>query len=478
MLFNSYTFLLFFIAVFVARNLPIPWSFKKTILIFSSYLFYAAWNPPFVLLLWISTVTDWWAGKWIHRSREKRSRRLFLSFSLFVNLGLLFYFKYADFFLRSFTQCLGWAGIGFSPIAVDVILPVGISFYTFQTLSYTIDIYRGKGRPWHSFIDYALYVSFFPQLVAGPIVRAFEFLPQCIKEKKVSPDTVAMGVSLLIFGLFQKIVLADAVFAPVAQSLYDSGGQPGFSSAWIGTLAFAGQILCDFSGYSTCAIGTAMCLGFQLPQNFRFPYAAIGFRDFWQRWHISLSSWLRDYVYISLGGNRNGRGRTRANILLTMLIGGLWHGAAWTFVIWGGLHGVLILMERILREGVGGWFATANRWSRRILRGLGGGLTFLLVCVAWVFFRASDLPHALDIVGAMFGFISGDGLLRLTGPDAAIAMGGVGLLLLGQWLLKNRAPRGRFTAVPWWLRSLGLAHMLIFIVLFYGEDRAFIYFQF
>lgn len=478
MLFNSYTFIFFFIAVLALRNLPLAWSVKKTVLLVSSYIFYAAWNPPFVFLLWISTTIDWWAGRCIYRNRESKKKKKFLLISLALNLGLLCYFKYANFFLQIFVDLVALVGIQFHPIQVDVILPVGISFYTFQTISYTIDIYKGEARPWHSFMDYALYVSFFPQLVAGPIVRAFEFLPQCIEEKKVSFDSLAKGISLLSFGLFQKIVLADGVFAPVAQSLFDSTHTPGFSAAWIGTMAFAGQILCDFSGYSTCAIGSAKCLGFELPDNFRFPYAAIGFRDFWKRWHISLSTWLRDYVYIPLGGNRRGLRKTWINIWLTMLIGGLWHGAALTFVAWGAIHGMVIVLEHLIRERTSVFLSSLKRWQCCLLQVFSGGGTFLMVCAAWTLFRSSTLLQARGILFGMFGFSSGETLLRWEDPDALIAMGALGLILICQWILRNQPPQAWFEKVPWWIRSICLSHMIIFIVLFYGEDRAFIYFQF
>ena len=274
--------------------------------------------------------------------------------SLAVNLGLLGFFKYRVFFLENFVALLNSVGVDFHPARPSIILPVGISFYTFQTLSYTLDIYMGKMKPARSFLDYALFVTFFPQLVAGPIVRAAHFLPQCEDARRTTLSQLGWGLSLILFGLFQKSVIADGLMAPVVERVYDSGEVLSFGAGWVGTLAFAMQIFCDFSGYSTCAIGTAMCLGFWLPVNFRSPYAAIGFSDFWRRWHVSLSSWLRDYLYIPLGGNRKGTARTYVNLMITMLLGGLWHGASWNFVIWGGLHGVYLIVERLLKAVLGG----------------------------------------------------------------------------------------------------------------------------
>ena len=274
---------------------------------------------------------------------------MWLVVSLSVNLGLLGFFKYGTFLLDNFITFSELLGIPFTPAKPDIILPVGISFYTFQTLSYTLDIYFRKSRPWSSFLDYALFVTFFPQLVAGPIVRSSEFLPQCLTPRRATLERFSWGLILLVSGLFQKIVVADGLLAPIVEKVYDTGMVPDTLSAWCGTLAFSGQIFCDFAGYSSCAIGVAMCLGFKIPDNFRSPYAAIGFSDFWGRWHISLSSWLRDYLYIPLGGNRKGAAGTYINLMLTMLIGGLWHGASWTFVFWGGLHGLYLAVERMFR---------------------------------------------------------------------------------------------------------------------------------
>ena len=350
MVFNSLSFAVFLAVVLLLYQLPFRWRIHKLILLVASYVFYMAWNPPFVALLWISTLTDWFIARRLQQTDDDLRRRLLVGASLGVNLGLLAFFKYSGFALENFAALLGAVGVDYQPAAPDLVLPLGISFYTFQTLSYTLDVYRRESEPCGSFLDYALFVTFFPQLVAGPIVRSRTFLPQCTERRRASASQWTSGISLLSLGLFQKIVLADALLAPVAESVFDSNTIPDAASAWIGTLAFSGQIFCDFSGYSSCAIGVALCLGFVLPENFAAPYASIGFSDFWRRWHISLSSWLRDYLYISLGGNRRGASRTYVNLMLTMLIGGLWHGASWSFVVWGGLHGFYLVAERVARE--------------------------------------------------------------------------------------------------------------------------------
>ncbi len=471
MIFNSYTFIAFLAVVLIVHRLPIPWRWKKINLILSSYLFYAAWNPPFVILLWISTLTDWVVAKRIAASEGKTIRRMWLGISLAVNLGLLGFFKYGGFLLENFVALLDVVGVSWQPAQPDIILPVGISFYTFQTLSYSLDVYFGRTRPSRSLIDFALYVTFFPQLVAGPIVRSTEFLPQCEEPKQAAMPQMAWGLVLLVVGLFQKVVVADGLLAPTVEKVYEAGSKPDVWSAWCGTLAFSGQILCDFSGYSSCAIGVAMCLGFRIPDNFRAPYAAIGFSDFWNRWHISLSSWLRDYLYIPLGGNRNGAIRTQINLMLTMLIGGLWHGAAWTFVAWGGLHGLYLVGERFLR----------SKFTRPVGPAMAPFLmllTFVLVCFTWVFFRADDFESAFTIASAMLGETVGNASRLVDSVESWLVGLTVGAVVASHWVLRNSSLEGLAERLPWWLTALALGVMILLIFTSPGEDRAFIYFQF
>jgi len=474
MLFNSFTFIVFFAIVLLIYYLPFPWKGKKLFLLIASYVFYAAWKVPFLLLLWISTLTDWFIAARIHAARGRRKRKMLLVTSLLINLGLLGFFKYSNFFLQSLGSLAHLITPKFSPPLLDVVLPVGISFYTFQTLSYTIDIYRGQARPWPSFLDYALYVSFFPQLVAGPIVRAFHFLPQCIREKGITADDFAWGITLFVLGLFEKVVLADGLLAPIVERIYDAGGTADVLSAWCATLAFSSQIFCDFSGYTLCAIGVGKVLGFSIPDNFRFPYASIGFSDFWRRWHISLSTWFRDYLYIPMGGSRRGQARNIFNLIFTMLIVGLWHGASWRYVIWGGIHGVFIGLERWLKRVA----PKGELWAFSGMKFLLALLTFGLVCLTWVFFRAPSMGKALVIIQNMFGIANGPSAVSLGSTDLIIAVLVCWAILMVHWLMRERTLEWLMSRSPWWVTSLVIAGVLISIVLGSGEDRAFIYFQF
>jgi D-alanyl-lipoteichoic acid acyltransferase DltB (MBOAT superfamily) len=472
MLFNSLTFVVFFVVVLVAYRVIPGWRAKKGMLLAASYLFYGAWNPPFVALLAISTVVDWLVAARMAKTQVGRMRRALLIVSLAVNLGFLGYFKYGSFLLANFVALMSAAGVAYQPAASDIVLPVGISFYTFQTLSYTIDVYRGRMEPSRSFLDFALFVSFFPQLVAGPIVRAADFLPQCFEEKKTEARALGFGLFLMTLGLFEKVVIADGMLAPAADQVFGSPGPASAFDTWLGVLAFAGQIFCDFAGYSTCAIGAALCLGFQLPTNFRFPYAAIGFRDFWRRWHISLSSWLRDYLYIPLGGNRHGRRRMLLALMVTMLLGGLWHGASWRFVVWGGLHGLFLVVERALSKRFGDRPWVATKPARFAL----GALTFVLVLLTWVFFRATDLPRAMMHVAAMLGAIGAAPILKTIEVVKVVAV--MSGLLAFHVALRGRSVESVSRGASRPLLAFFWFVMLTTIVLMQGSGDAFIYFQF
>ena len=473
MLFNSYGFLLFFLFILLLSRWISGWYARKVLLLTASYIFYAAWNPPFVILLWVSTATDWFLARRIYDVDNTRHRRMLLCCSLLVNLGLLAFFKYGDFVLDNCVIAVGWLEVSWKRPEWSIVLPVGISFYTFQTLSYTLDVYRRKMAPGSSFLDYALYVTFFPQLVAGPIVRAVNFIPQCKESKKGSEAQLGWGATLFVIGLFNKVVVADRLMSPVVEQVYDARATIGFLDAWLGTFAFAGQIFCDFAGYSTCAIGVALCLGFDLPDNFRFPYAAVGFSDFWRRWHISLSTWLRDYVYISMGGNRRGQARAYFNVLMTMLIGGLWHGASWLFVVWGGVHGLYLVGERLLKRLLGGF----SLWSTMPASILLAWFTFLLTCIGWVFFRAATLSDAIRMLGAMVCF--SPRLFCLGKIDALLTSLVTVIMLAIHWWLRNETLESVKQQMPWPLRAFMLS-MLILVTLMCmnGEDSAFIYFQF
>lgn len=363
-----------------------------------SYFFYGMWNPAFLLLIMLSTIVDYWAA-WSIEAYPK-GKKFFLLASLITNFGLLGFFKYYNFFIEALASFAAIVGINWSPPLLQILLPVGISFYTFQTLSYTIDVYRGYIPAERSLLDIAVFVAFFPQLVAGPIVRASNFLPQLAEEPIIRKEDIADGIVMILFGLFLKVVIADNVAFRV-NTLFGNWQNNGILQNWAAAMLFGVQIHGDFSGYSLIAIGIARILGFHIPQNFNSPYTAAGFSDFWRRWHISLSSWLRDYLYISLGGNRKGTRRTYMNLMITMLLGGLWHGASFMFVIWGALHGIYLCIERILRQHL-----TMIRMDKRVLQRVMAVLvimfTYLTVSIAWIPFRAVTAEQGIAMMKGLF----------------------------------------------------------------------------
>jgi alginate O-acetyltransferase complex protein AlgI len=472
-LFNSLTFLAFFAVVLALHRGPFGWTAKKRNLLVASYLFYAAWNPPFVVLLWLSTVLDWYVARWLDRAESPARRRLLLFASLAGNLGLLAYYKYGGFVLENLTQALAAFGVAYRPPKSDIVLPVGISFYTFQTMAYSLDVYLRRARPAGSFLDFALFVTFFPQLVAGPIVRPTDLVPQFAAPRTATGAQLGWGLLLMTFGLFEKVVLADGLLAPASDAVF--GARAGVSplDAWAGVLAFSGQIFCDFAGYTTIAIGAALALGFSLTDNFHAPYAAVGFADFWRRWHISLSTWLRDYLYIPLGGNRGTEARTYVNLMLTMLLGGLWHGASWTFVVWGGLHGLYLVGERVLRGRVGHlavWRTGPGRLGLALA-------TYALVNVTWVFFRARDFGTARRLLESML-LVERGGAPVLTSWLLGSALATVAAILAAHWVMRERELHG--VVERWPAPAVGAAWgaLLFLIVATQGGSDAFIYFQF
>jgi len=472
MIFNSLTFIVFFAIVLAVWHAPLAWTPRKVFLLIASYLFYAAWNPPFVILLWVSTVVDWWAAQAMVKSERPVTRRAWMLISLVANLGMLGYFKYGEFLLENFVTVAASLGVTYQPPEWNIVLPVGISFYTFATLSYTLDVYLRRAKPAKHFLDYALFVTFFPHLVAGPIMRPTELVPQFAEARRATPHQLYFGFALIILGLFQKVVLADGFLAPVVEKVYDAReGVPMMLDAWVATLAFSGQIFCDFAGYSSTAIGVAMCLGFAMPDNFRFPYAAVGFSDFWRRWHITLSSWLRDYLYIPLGGNRHGPARTYTALLGTMLLGGLWHGAAWTFVVWGGLHGLYLAAERWLRGRYASWQpGPASIFALGIL-------TYVLVNITWVFFRAKDFTVASTLLQSMAGAAAKPVPMIALLPMVyamVIVVGIVGT----HWAMRDKTLEIAVERTPAWLVGALLGIMGIAVIAEQGKGSAFIYFQF
>jgi D-alanyl-lipoteichoic acid acyltransferase DltB (MBOAT superfamily) len=473
MVFNSLTFIVFFCVVLLLHNLPLPWGVKKFNLLVASYLFYAAWNPPFILLLWASTVVDWLVARQIHRQEDHARRKAWLIVSLVVNLGFLGFFKYGNFALENWHGLMNAVGVHYRQPEWNILLPVGISFYTFHSMSYTLDIYWRRVEPIPKLFDFALFVAFFTQLVAGPILRTSDLVPQFARPRTATRNQLCWGLALMTFGLFEKVVLADGAFAPVADAVFRAKGPVSALDAWLGTLAFSGQIFCDFAGYSTVAIGSALCLGFNIPNNFHFPYAATGFSDFWRRWHISLSTWLRDYLYIPLGGNRKGEARTYVNLMTTMLLGGLWHGANWTFVIWGGLHGAYLAAERWMKERSARW-RLANGWAPKLLLTL---VTYILVNLAWVFFRAKSLSAALTMLRSMAGLQANSTALLPTVKILETLVCIVGILA-AQWYMRHRSLEDFVTQSSPRLLATAWACMAFAIIITQGRGDAFIYFQF
>jgi D-alanyl-lipoteichoic acid acyltransferase DltB (MBOAT superfamily) len=474
MQFNTIAFVAFFAVVLLLHNLPLSWRVRKFNLLWLSYLFYSTWNPPFVVLLWISTVADWRIAKWLHAAEDPRKRRLLLLPSLIINLGMLSYFKYGNFALENFRAALGALGVDWQPALPDILLPMGISFYTFQTLSYTLDIYAKRTRPWHSFLDYALFVSFFPQLVAGPIVRSRQFLPQCEKPPLVTSRQIGWGLALIVIGLFEKSVLADGIIAPIVESVVNGTGQPTALDSWLVILGFTCQIFCDFAGYSICAIGVARCLGFYLPMNFNCPLAATGPADFWRRWHITLSSWLRDYLYYALGGSRVSFWRWVFNIVLTFTLIGFWHAASWNWLLFGVISGISLVVERLLRI-----VAPASPiWSKRpVLFGF-ACIQFAFLATSLMIWRPPSLERFAEIVApAYFGAPAGRAMLLST--TSVLTLGAtIVVMFLWQWFMRDSSLDELSHRTPWFIKAAALAFMLIAIVLMPGENRAFIYFQF
>ena len=477
MRFDTVTFWLFFPVVWVLWRL-LPFGAAKSLTLLASLGFYAWWKPQYVLLIFGSALVDYHVGARIFAASNRKMAKRWLVLSLCVNLGLLGVFKYAPFLLDNLGAWTGLFDAGRIRVLDGWVVPVGISFYTFQTLSYSLDIYRGQLKPCASFRDFFLYVSFFPQLVAGPIVRASEFLPQLAKRTRLHGPMVQIGIYRVLQGLFLKMVVADGIGRAVNR-LYAPKAVAGLSAAeaWLGAIYFGAQIFADFAAYSGIAIGVAYLMGLRFPENFRYPYISQGLSEFWTRWHITLSQWLRDYLYIPLGGNRQGPSRTKVNLLLTMLLGGLWHGAAWTYVAWGAMHGAGLIVERMLtgRRRSGADQASGG-FGGLALRCLRIGVTFAFVHTAWVFFRAPTFDVAWTMLGHMYvdpvrGSLGLDQLrewhsLVFVLPIAALHGG----QLLHEWLGLRKSPRRR--------AALAGVYLLGITLFSRGEGVEFIYFQF
>jgi alginate O-acetyltransferase complex protein AlgI len=476
MLFNSITFLAFFLCVVVVHSLPLPWGVRKFNLLVASYLFYAAWNPWFTILLLFATVTNWLAARLISRwDRFPRRRRIVLWLDIVLNIGLLCVFKYGNEFLAAWYWLAGHLGLTDEGPGIRILLPVGLSFFTFQALSYTIDVYRRAIKSATSMVDLALFVSFFPVLLAGPLLRASQFLPQCAQPRRATGVQFGWGAALMTLGLFMKVTLADHLLSPVVRQVFAPNVYPDILSAWTGTLAFAAQDYCDFAGYSTCAIGLGLALGFTLPENFRAPFASIGFRDLWQRWHITLVAWMRDYVFNSLGGVYKGYGRAAINVMIVMLLIGLWHGAALTYVIFGLLHGCFLIGETILQRSR---LRRMQFWSGALGMFLQWLATMLLCSLAFVFYRSETVAQSWEILSAMSGVIHTSFPLRLPAYELLVVAIVVESLVVLHWICRNTRLEELVAQVPWWVTAVCLALMLFTTVTSSGESQNFLYFNY
>ena len=391
MLFNTFEFLIFFFSVLIVF-FSVPQKRRWFILLLASYFFYGYWKPSYLILIAGSTIADYLLSNAIGKSKNDRKRKKLLSTSLILNLSLLFAFKYFDFLADSFNEILTTSDNSYKIKLLNLALPVGISFYTFQTMSYTIDVYNRKIKPEKHFGIFALFVSFFPQLVAGPIERASNLLPQFKRDTFIDYNRFASGAQLILWGLLKKALIADRVGLIANEIFNNHEDYQGFTLI-IGVICFAFQIYCDFSGYSDIAIGTARVFGYDLMKNFKSPYFASSLTDFWRRWHISLSTWFKDYVYIPIGGNKVLKWRWYFNLWITFLISGIWHGANWTFVLWGAIHGFGLVIENILSYKRSDKFLLFKKlWI------------FFFFCLAWIFFRANTISDAFIIIGNILSF--------------------------------------------------------------------------
>ncbi|MDH3606911.1 MAG: MBOAT family protein [Acidimicrobiia bacterium] len=474
MVFNSFEFAVFLPLVFI-----LYWTVlrkrQNLLLLVGSYIFYGWWDWRFLSLIVVSTFTDFYVAQALAKRTEARQRRSFMLISILVNLGILGFFKYFNFFIDSTASALDSVGLEPNLPTLTILLPVGISFYTFQTLGYTIDVYRGKMEPTTNWLSFAVYVAYFPQLVAGPIERARRLLPQIerVRTRLTDPELWS-GIYLILLGLFRKVVIADGL-APIVGEAFGRSESGGWLRLLLGIYAFSLQIYGDFAGYSAIARGTSRLLGIELMENFRQPYLSRNITHFWRTWHISLSTWLRDYLYITIGGNRRGNLFTYRNLMLTMLLGGLWHGAAWTFVVWGGLHGVYLAAHRSLRhkspKAADDPFTLSDLVPTIV--------TFHLVTLSWIFFRADSFSQAWD-------YLTGIVTLRGGVPDL-VAAGEIMALLVPLGLLSfvidfaQRQARSQTAQLQWPVVSRGLAYgvMVVGLIVFTGGGTTpFIYFQF
>lgn len=472
MIFNSLVFLIFVAVIFLVYP-RLNHRGQNIFLIFASYVFYGYWNWRFVFLLLAITLINYVIGFYLGEADKQRKKKLLITLSIVSNLGILCFFKYFNFFVNSAASVLAAFGLYPNMPLLQVILPIGISFFTFQTMTYTIDIYRNKLQPTKNFIDFALFVSFFPQLLAGPIERAINMLPQIASPRQITKPQILTGMNLILLGYFKKVAIADTL-APIADKIFATPETMTSGQLWTGAYAFTIQIYCDFSGYTDIARGVALILGFKLMENFNAPYLSRSITEFWRRWHISLSTWLRDYLYIPLGGNRAGSVRTYANLLMTFLLCGLWHGAAWPFVIWGLVHGLCLICHRIVLNGKKIDITWPTNIINDILKVI---LTFHLLILTFVIFKSPNLLTALTYFKGLFH------IQQFTGIDFSVLFAGTLVLALDvvQICLKTQywiTDRREYKAVRYAIAGMLLVSVLAAAIAHVGTITPFIYFQF
>ncbi len=483
MLFHDTQFILFFVAVFLIywaiHHLRTP---RVLFLLAASYLFYMGWNAKYALLIGFQTISDYYIAYWLHRLENQRARKALVAASVIINLSILSLFKYFGFFAETVQEIGRWFGWEVIPARLNVLLPVGISFYTFQCLSYTFDVYYRKIQPARNLAEFALAIAFFPQLVAGPIVRGAQFLPQLESTPRFNLEQFRSGLQLFFIGLIKKVVIADTLAEMIVDPAFKSPALASGPHLLLAIYAYAFQIFCDFAAYSDMAMGTARMLGYELPLNFNLPYRAQDLREFWRRWHISLSTFLRDYLYIPLGGNRGNLFKTCRNLMITMLLGGLWHGAAWTFVLWGFYHGLLLVLQHLWDAWRGTQPAAPDpdendqAWCSSWGALLRVGITFHLVCLGWLFFRAQSFADISLILSRILSWAPGT-------AEVFIRERGLWFMLLAA--LMHFMPRHWVRSASGWIARRSpefqgaMAALLIGLMgIFATSNHPFIYFQF
>lgn len=482
MLFNSIGFALFLPIVFILYWFLTKGSLKwqNILLLVASYFFYACWDFRFLFLLVFSTFLDYFTGLRIHNANTKRRKQIWLWTSIVINLGFLGVFKYYNFFSESFAEALSWFGLHVSVTTLKIILPVGISFYTFHGLSYVIDIFKGKINPERNFISYSVFVSFFPLLVAGPIERATHLLPQIKQNRSFDYTKAADGLRQILWGLFKKVVIADNC-AEYANIIFNNPSEHSASTLVLGALFFTIQIYCDFSGYSDIALGTARLFGIELLRNFAFPYFSRDIAEFWRRWHISLSSWFRDYLYIPLGGSKGGMYQKVRNTLIIFLVSGFWHGANWTFIIWGLLNAIYIMPSIILNSNRNNLEIVAKgRYLPTFKEALSIIITFSLTTLAWIFFRATSVDHAFTYLNGMISstLFTVPYFVGISKSLPVLVL--ICLFFTIEWFGREQqyalAKLGLMWKRPF---RWGLYYGIILVILYFaGKEQEFIYFQF